>query len=222
MTDKESNTGKFYTNYSFEYPKENVKVATSSFQDVPTNEEPLINLTVNGILRPSEEKVHEIKMIFEGDVPQKDKLAASYGTFVLCKGVYNAAKIMKTLWDKEKNTLTILIDLRREKIRPRRPAQFSFSVQIDDVKACPNPCGVKNWGNNCGDGRTFNCKTFKGNETRNWQITRAGDAADCWYKYLSLKNSTGKKCGCLVDRCECFNNLAEVSSKVCKTCAKKN
>lgn len=31
MTD----TGKFYTNYFFEYPNENVRVATSSFQDVP-------------------------------------------------------------------------------------------------------------------------------------------------------------------------------------------
>ena len=33
MTD----TGKFYTNYSFEYPNENVRVATSSFQDVSSN-----------------------------------------------------------------------------------------------------------------------------------------------------------------------------------------
>ena len=52
MTD----TGKFYTTYRFEYPKENVVVATSSFQDVPTNKLPLINLTMNGILRPSEKK----------------------------------------------------------------------------------------------------------------------------------------------------------------------
>ena len=80
MTD----TGKFYTTYRFEYPKENVVVATSSFQDVPTNKLPLINLTMNGILRPSEKKVHEIKMIFEGEnIPQKDKLAPPYGTFVL-------------------------------------------------------------------------------------------------------------------------------------------
>ena len=97
MTDKDSNTGKFFTNYSFEYPKENVRVATSSFQQVPSNKLPLINLTMNGILRPSEERVHEIKMIFEGEVPQKDTLAQSYGTFVLCKGVYNARKILKTV-----------------------------------------------------------------------------------------------------------------------------
>ena len=73
-----SATGRFYTNYRFDYPKENVVVATSSFQDVPSNKKPLINLSMNGILRPSKEKVHEIKMIFEGDVPQKDKLSQVY------------------------------------------------------------------------------------------------------------------------------------------------
>ena len=46
-------TGKFYTNYRFDYPNENVVVATSSFQDVPSNKKPLINLTMNGIVRPS-------------------------------------------------------------------------------------------------------------------------------------------------------------------------
>ena len=133
MTDKISDTGKFYTNYRFEYTVENVVVATSSFQEVPSNKKPLINLTMNGILRPSEEKIYEIKMIFEGQVPQKDRLAQSYGTFVLCKSVYNARRIITTAWDKEKSTLSVLIDLRRQKIRPRRPAQFSFSVQIDDT-----------------------------------------------------------------------------------------
>ena len=83
-------------------------------------------------------------MIFEGDVPQKDALAGSYGTFVLCNGVYNARKIMKTFWDREKNTLTITIDLTKQKVRPRRPAQFSFSVQINDCgptcySGCCNP-----------------------------------------------------------------------------------
>ena len=111
-------------------------VATSSFQEVPSNKKPLINLTVNGILRPSEEKVHEIKMIFDSDVPEKDYLSQSYGTFVLCKGVYNARKIIKTRWDKEKSTLTIIIDLSREKIRPKRPVQFSFSIQINDSVKC--------------------------------------------------------------------------------------
>ena len=136
MTDKESDTGKFFTNYRFEYPKENVVVATSSFQEVPSNKKPLINLTVNGILRPSEEKVHEIKMIFDTDIPEKDNLSQSYGTFVLCKGVYNARKIVKTAWDKETSTLTVIIDLSREKIRPKRPAQFSFSIQINDAASC--------------------------------------------------------------------------------------
>ena len=142
MTDKISNTGKFFTNYRFEYPKENVVVATSSFEEVPSNKKPLINVTMNGILRPSEEKVHEIKMIFDSDVPEKDTLASSYGTFVLCKGVYNARRIVKTAWDKEKSTLTIIIDLTREKVRPKRPAQFSFSIQISDSSNSPN-------GNSC-------------------------------------------------------------------------
>ncbi len=132
MTD----TGKFYTNYRFEYSNENVVVATSSFQDVPTNKKPLINLTMNGILRPSEEKVYEIKMIFDGDVPKKDKLAQAYGTFVLCKGVYNAKKIIKTAWDEERSILKIIIDLKRQKVRLKRPAQFSFSIQIDDNPSC--------------------------------------------------------------------------------------
>ncbi len=137
MTDKESDTGKFFTNYSFEYPKENVVVATSSFQQVPSNKLPLINLTMNGILRPSEE-VHEIKMKFDNseEVPQKDTLARSYGTFVLCQGVYNARKIVKHRWDKETKTLKIFIDLRGEKVRLKRPAQFSFSIQINDDEPC--------------------------------------------------------------------------------------
>ena len=133
MTD----SGRFFTNYRFEYPKENIVVSTSSFQDVPSNKLPLINLTMNGILRPSEEEIYVVKMIFDGVVPEKDKLARSYGTFVLCKGVYNARRIVKHRWDKERNTLEIIIDLRKEKVRLKRPAQFSFSVQIDD-KSCKN------------------------------------------------------------------------------------
>ena len=82
MTDKESGTGTFYTNYSFEYPEENVRVATSSFEDVPSNKTALINLTMNGILRPSE-KLHVINMKFKGDnIPQKDICAQSYLCFV--------------------------------------------------------------------------------------------------------------------------------------------
>jgi hypothetical protein len=134
--------GKFYTNYSFEYPNEalntnvkNVSVATSSFQDVPSNKKNLINITMNGILRPSE-KLHVIKMIFKGDIPNKNTLAQPYGTFVLCKDVYNAKKIIKRIWDKETSTLTITIDLSKYNVRPKRRAQFSFSIQINDI--CQN------------------------------------------------------------------------------------
>ena len=168
-----SDTGKFYTNYRFECPKENVVVATSSFQDVPSNEKPLINLTMNGILRPSEEEIHIVKMIFEGDVPQKDICAQSYGTFVLCKGVYNARRIIKTAWDKETNTLEVIIDLRREKVRLKRPAQFSFSIQINDCGLQGSSCtgGGANRGGCClglcckklytdvKDNYTFSCAT---------------------------------------------------------------
>lgn len=133
MTD----TGTFYTNYTFEYPNENVRIATSSFQDVPSNQNPLINLTMNGILRPSE-KLHEIKMKFEGNVPTKNNLAQSYGTFVVCTSVYNARKVIKTVWDKQTKTLTVVVDLRKYNVRIKRPVQFSFSVQIDDrcLKVC--------------------------------------------------------------------------------------
>ncbi len=131
--------GKFFTNYSFEYTNENVRVGTSSFQEVPSNKNPLINLTMNGILRPSE-KIHEIKMKFEGDIPQKDILTESYGTFVLCKDVYNARNVIKTKWVKETDTLTIIIDLRPYHVRLKRPAQFSFSIQIND---CGGTCEVK-------------------------------------------------------------------------------
>ena len=138
MTDRESGTGKFYTNYSFEYPEENVRVATSSFEDVPSNKTALINLTMNGILRPSE-KLHVINMKFKGDnIPQKDICAQSYGTFVLCNRVYNARKVIKTSWNKEENTLEVIIDFRKQHVKLRRPAQFSFSVQINDTCSCPD------------------------------------------------------------------------------------
>jgi hypothetical protein len=39
----------------------------------------------------------------------------------------------------KKSTLTIIIDLTKEKVRPKRPAQFSFSVQINDW-TLPDTC----------------------------------------------------------------------------------
>ena len=81
-------------------------------------------------------------MIFEGNVPQKDTLARSYGTFILCKGVYNARRIVKHRWDKKKSTLTVFIDLRREKVRLKRPAQFSFSIQLNDSQPCKYKMGT--------------------------------------------------------------------------------
>ena len=130
---------------------------------------------------------------------------------------------MKTLWDKEKNTLTIIIDLRREKIRPRRPAQFSFSVQIDD-DACKFPCNVKNWGKFCGVNRVFTCPTISGENTKKWKITKADRAFPCSNIALKLQ-STGTiqdKCYADVNACECFNNLAEVQQAVCKYCGEES
>ena len=86
-------------------------------------------------------------MKFEGEIPQKDKCSQCYGTFVLCKDVYNARKVIKTEWDKETDTLTIIIDLREYNVRPKRPAQFSFSIQIND--------------NNC-SGAGDSCKNSQG------------------------------------------------------------
>ena len=67
-----------------------------------------------------------------------------YGTFVLCKDVYNARKVIKTVWNKETDTLTVIIDLRTYNIRPKRPAQFSFTIQINDdptpARALPIGC----------------------------------------------------------------------------------
>ena len=205
MTDKKSDTGKFYSNYSFEYPKKNVVVATSSFQEVPSNKKPLINLTMNGILRPSEEKVYEIKMKFEGDVPQKDILATSYGTFVLCNGVYNSTRIMKTLWDKEKNTLTIIIDLRREKIRPRRPAQFSFSVQIydcDNLAVKPGTAGQSGFKKQCFTSAVFSC--YNGAKTSlAWHVREVGPAFLDSNMNMKLEQQNGKRCQVDIKRCKC-------------------
>ena len=223
MTDKKSDTGKFYTNYSFEYPKKNVVVATSSFQEVPSNKKPLINLTMNGILRPSEEKVHEIKMKFEGDVPQKDILATSYGTFVLCKGVYNSTRIMKTLWDKEKNTLTIIIDLRREKIRPRRPAQFSFSVQIDDGDCQPDfvkegVAGQSGWKKQCYSGKKFSC--YDGQiSSKAWWVTKVGQAFMVSDMNMKLTRE-GSRCNMDMNKCKCNKTKSanEILNLVCNHC----
>ena len=195
------------SSFSSRYPKENVVVATSSFQEVPTNKTPLINLTMNGILRPSEEKVHEIKMIFDGDVPEKDNLSQSYGTFVLCKGVYNARKIIKTRWDKEKSTLTVIIDLSREKIRPRRPAQFSFSIQINDAASCKykfsNLGALEEYTTKCTN-TTASCCQF----TKFTQETSIIFSGKC------LTKSQGKKCQ--AQTCaNCVDNCRTVS----QTCA---
>ena len=51
--------------------------------------------------------------------------------------------------EKETSTLTIIIDLREYNVRPKRPAQFSFSVQINDCGKQYDKCtynGASNGG----------------------------------------------------------------------------
>ena len=127
MTD----SGKFYTNYAFESLKESIRILTSSFEEVPTNTNKLSNITMNGIIRPSE-NAHEVKMIFTEDIPSTNKPQNPSGTFVYCDTVYNARKIMTTRWLPEENALLLIIDLRKYKLRTKRPVQFSFSIQISD------------------------------------------------------------------------------------------
>ena len=126
-----TNSGKFYTNYAFESAKESIRVLTSSFEEVPTNTNNLSNITMNGIIRPSE-NAHEVKMIFTEDIPSTKKPQNPSGTFVYCDTVYNARKIMRTRWLPEENALLVIIDLRKYKLRSKRPVQFSFSIQISD------------------------------------------------------------------------------------------
>lgn len=127
MTD----SGKFYTNYAFESLKESIRILTSSFEEVPTNTNKLSNITMNGIIRPSE-NAHEVKMIFTEDIPSTNKPQNPSGTFVYCDTVYNARKIMTTRWLPEENALLLIIDLRKYKLRTKRPVQFSFTIQISD------------------------------------------------------------------------------------------
>ena len=137
---------KFFTNYTTSSSNNNVHVSTSSVEEVPTNKFPLINLTCNGLLYPSTQ-VYEIVFTFSEPAPNKDFLASSYGTFCIGKHVYNAAKIVKTGWEKETKKLVIVLDLTLTTCRvSTRPVRFSFSLQLND---CGAFCG-SNFCKKCG------------------------------------------------------------------------
>lgn len=128
-------SGIFYTDYTFEYPNDNVLIATSSFEEVPSNQLPLINLSINGILKPSD-KPYIFKIIIKNG-PTKDLFAAAYGTFVIGNKVYNASKIVKPEYvipgDKMDGILTITLDMKNtcyEHVQVTK--RFSFSVQLND------------------------------------------------------------------------------------------
>lgn len=211
-----SESGVFYTNYFFNYPNEsldptvkNVFVSTSSFQDVPTNRTKLINLTMNGVLRPSK-KLHVVQMKFEGDVPEKNTCARSYGTFVLCKDVYNSRKIIKTSWNKETSTLEVIIDLKHCKVRPKGPTQFSFTIQINDTCVIvPSGCNMTltspiktMYKGTCGCYKGLQTKTFVDNT---WNKT-AFCSQNCSFSqkgsFLGAVNNCGLPAGSWFKTCQ--------------------
>ena len=98
-----SNKSTFFTDYTLISNNNNVRIGTSSIEEVPSNERPLINLTMNGLLLPSD-KIHEVDIKFSKENnPTKDILGYSYGTFAIRKSVLNAAKIVKTKMHKKTN-----------------------------------------------------------------------------------------------------------------------
>ena len=130
MTTK-SNKSTFFTDYTLISNNDNVRIGSSSIEEVPSNERPLLNLTMNGLLLPSD-KIHEVDIKFSTENnPTKDILGHSYGTFAIRKSVLNAAKIVKTKMDRESNILKVVFNLRECPVKKKR-VEFSFSVQIRD------------------------------------------------------------------------------------------
>ena len=141
--------GTYFTDYSFSSPNNNVLIATSSVEEVPSNKKPLINLTCNGVLLPSD-AMYEVLLKFNNEpYPSKDALAGSYGTFCIGKRVLNATKVVKTAWDRKKAELLIVLDMRTYSCTIKRATRFSFAVQLNDCPHCgaccvkPGDCGAK-------------------------------------------------------------------------------
>lgn len=131
----------FFTDYSFASPNDNIIVSTSSVQEVPSNKKSLINLTVNGVLKPSIDIYSLILTFAGGQGPSKDHLSGSYGSLCIGKKVYSAEKFIRTAYDRNKRTLTIFIDVKRICTHLQKATRFSFDVQINDCGwYCP--CSV--------------------------------------------------------------------------------
>lgn len=131
----------YFTNYEWSTPNDNLRVSTSSVEEVPSNKKPLLNLTCNGVLLPSQQTYNLILRFTEVPFPTKDILAGCYGTFCIGKRVLSADKIIKSAYDKEKKELLLVIDIRRI-CSPKRATRFSFSVQLDDCYGTSCPCAA--------------------------------------------------------------------------------
>jgi len=137
--------GTYFTNYEWVIPNDNAIVSTSSVQEVPSNKKPLLNLTCNGVLLPSD-KTYDLILRFSLPFPAKDLLASSYGTFCIGKRVLNAVKVVKSAYDREKQELVLILDL-RQVCTIKRATRFSFSIQLNDCEAiegCSNGVGICN------------------------------------------------------------------------------
>jgi len=147
-------TGTFFKDYSFTFPNDNMIVSTSSVQEVPSNKLPLINLTINGLLKPSADPyILTISFPKDSPGPSKNRLSGAYGTFVIGNKVYNAEKIVKPAYDKTTRVLTIILDMKNTCYYDiKRVKRFSFSVQINDcptscTNTCSNTCTCNKLGN---------------------------------------------------------------------------
>ena len=61
-------SGTFFSDYVFECANDNLIISTSSIEEVPSNKNDLINLNINGILKPSD-RVYVFNITFPKTSP---------------------------------------------------------------------------------------------------------------------------------------------------------
>ena len=145
--------GTYFTNYEWVTPNDNMIISTSSVEEVPSNKLPLINLTCNGLLRPTQKPYRLVLRFTSEPFPTKDILSGCYGTFCVGTHVLNAIKVLKAVYDKEKKELVLILDLRQILRGVKRAMRFSFAVQLNDCgskcPACSKGCECTFYGYNC-------------------------------------------------------------------------